>query len=398
MPRISVVVPIYNVERYLRTCLDSIARQTFTDLEVVMVDDGSLDGSGAIAEEFAANDDRFKLVRQANGGLSSARNTGIAAATGEFLSFVDSDDVLPPDACALLIGALVRTGSDFATGNVRRLTPRGTRQAAFLAEAFAGTRLRTHITAFRPLLADRTAWNKLFRRSFWDAMGFRFPEGRLHEDIPVTLPAHFAARSVDVIAEPVYLWRVRDEGDRSITQRRLEHGMLLDRAAALEEVVDYLDRHGPAEAKGWYLESVVREDLRYHLELLDRADERYQALFIEHANAILDGTDDGIFASLPAIERLKWHLIRRKRLAELLEVIRFGREERLRTRPVRIDGHWHGDYPFRTAPDLRIPASVFRLEPGRDPELALRWRLARPLPVVARRRLSRLLRRVRPRR
>src|SRR3712207_3860531 len=113
MPRISVVVPIYNVEPYLAACLQSLVEQTFTDLEFIVVDDGSPDGSRAIAEEFAARDKRFRIVEQENGGLGKARNTGADHATGEFLAFVDSDDVLPRYAYRLLIEALDETGSDF---------------------------------------------------------------------------------------------------------------------------------------------------------------------------------------------------------------------------------------------------------------------------------------------
>ena len=284
MTRISVVVPIYNVEAYLQPCLRSIAAQTFTDLDVVMVDDGSTDGSGRIADEFASGDERFRLVRQANGGLSSARNTGIEESAGEFLAFVDSDDVLPADAYERLLGALDETGSDFATGNVHRLDGAATTQAPFLARAFARTRLRTHVTRFRPLLADRTAWNKLYRRSFWDRHGYRFPEGRLYEDIPVTLPAHFAARAVDVLADPVYFWRVRRSGgEQSITQRRLEQRALLDRLAAIEEVRDHLARNGPRRGLRWYEQSAVADDLRLYLDLLDEADDDYRALFLERS-------------------------------------------------------------------------------------------------------------------
>src|SRR5436309_14441323 len=175
MARISVVVPIYNVEEYLEPCLESLAAQTVEDLEVVMVDDGSTDGSRAIAEGFAGRDGRFRLITQPNGGLSAARNTGIDAAGGEFLAFVDSDDILPRNAYALLLWALENTGSDFATGNVHRLTRWVTSQSAFLAKTFAETRLKTHVTKYKPLLADRVAWNKLFKRAFWDRQQYRFP-------------------------------------------------------------------------------------------------------------------------------------------------------------------------------------------------------------------------------
>ncbi len=214
MPRISVVVPVYDVEAYLAACLQSIARQSERDLEVIVVDDGSSDASRAIAERFAERDPRFRVVAQPNGGLGSARNTGVAHAGGEFLAFVDGDDVVADDAYRRLLGSLDRTGSDLATGNVQRLTRQGTSQAQFLARTFARSRERTHVTRMRSLLADRTAWNKLYRRSFWDAHGFRFPEGVVHEDIPVTLPAHLAADRVDVLAAPVYQWRLREDGAR----------------------------------------------------------------------------------------------------------------------------------------------------------------------------------------
>src|SRR4051812_26717767 len=137
MPRVSVVVPIFNVEPYLAECLESIAGQTFDDLEVIVVDDGSTDGSAAIAQTFVDRDDRFRMITQPNGGLGNARNNGAAHAVGEFLAFVDSDDVLPRYAYKLLVDSLDQTGSDFATGNVHRLTKVGTVQSPFLATAFA---------------------------------------------------------------------------------------------------------------------------------------------------------------------------------------------------------------------------------------------------------------------
>jgi CDP-glycerol glycerophosphotransferase len=362
MPRISVVVPIYNVEPYLDECLDSIAGQTYRDLEVVMVDDGSKDNSPAIAERWVSKDKRFRLVTQPNGGLGNARNTGIKNAGGELLAFVDSDDYLAPNAYQLLVEALDETGSDFATGNVLRLQSQGVRQAYFLAEAFAKTRLKTHVSEYRPLIADRIAWNKLFRREFWDRQGREFPEGVLNEDIPVILPAHFAAKSVDVIADPIYYWRSRDSDELSITQRRLEPKALRDRLAAMDQVVDWLDEHGKGKWKRWYFEGIVADDLRLYVNPLSGADEQYRELFLDKVNAFLDRAPKGIYDPLPAIDRLRWHLVRRRLMPELLEVLRFQREELRDRPPVEIRGRWYGDYPFREDKRLEIPRSVYLLE------------------------------------
>ena len=370
MPRISVVVPIYNVERYLDASLASLARQSVGDLEVLMVNDGSTDASRAIAAEYAQRDPRFRLIDRPNGGLSAARNTGLDAAGGEFLAFLDSDDVLPPNAYELLLGALERSGSAFASGNVLRLRGTETFQARFLATTFARTQVATHVTRFRPLIADRIVWNKLWRRSFWDDQGYRFPEGRVHEDIPIVVPAQFSARSVDVIADPVYHWRIRESGELSITQRRLEQRVLLDRLTALEEVRAHLERNGPRRGRRWYDESVVADDLRLHLNVLDSADDAYRELFMERVNAFLDGASPRIYDGLPAIDRLKWHLVRHRRLDELLEVLRFQEEDLPGTPPVRLGRHWYGDYPFREDPRLRIPRSVYRLRSADLPGVA----------------------------
>jgi CDP-glycerol glycerophosphotransferase len=360
--RISVIVPVYNVERYLAPCLESIAAQSFGDLDVIMVNDGSTDGSAALAEDFARRDPRFRLVHQENGGLSKARNTGIEIATGEFISFADSDDVLPPRAYELLVGALDETGSDFATGNVHRLTASGTSQARFLARTFAQTRLRTHVTRDRTLLADRTAWNKLFRRAFWQEHGWRFPEGRYNEDIPVILPAHFAARSVDVIEEPVYYYRIREGGELSITQRRVERKALLDRLEAVEFVSGYLAERGPRKAKRWYDASVVADDLSYYLNALESADEDYRTLFLDRVNRFLDRVSPRAYRRLEAMDRLKWHLVRRRMMPELLEVLRFQREDLSDTPPIRIRGRFYADHPFRDDRSLKIPRSLFRVD------------------------------------
>ena len=170
---ISVVVPIYNVEAYLEACLDSIAAQTVDDLEVVMVDDGVDRRQRRRSPRASPSATRASACSPSPTAASARRATRASThAAGDFMAFLDSDDVLPPNAYELLLGALDRSGSDFATGNVHRLNRWGTMQSPFLAKTFTQDRLETHVTQFRELLSDRTAWNKLFRRSFWDAHGF----------------------------------------------------------------------------------------------------------------------------------------------------------------------------------------------------------------------------------
>ena len=372
-PRVGVVVPIYNVEPYLEECLVSIARQSIGELDVVLVDDGSTDAGGRIAEEFAAADPRFRVVSQPNGGLGRARNVGAALVRGRFLAFVDSDDVLPEHALELLVGTLERTGSDIASGNVLLLTEEGLVQSPMHRRPMGATRLRTHVTRDRLLMYDRLVPNKVFRRRFWDEHGFRFPEGVLYEDIPVTLPAHFLASAVDVVAEPVYYWRQRSGGSLSITQRRTEIGAVTDRFAAVESVSRFLGSRpepGVRACKREYDEVALRSDLRIFLNVLGEADEEFRARFVELAHGFLEQADRTAMNDLPAMMRLKWHLVGRGLMPELLEVLEYERRG-LRIPVTRRLWRHYAKYPFWGDRRLRIPRSVFRL----GEELAVRARL-----------------------
>ncbi|MGQ7749768.1 glycosyltransferase family 2 protein [Streptomyces sp. WC2508] len=288
-PRLSVVVPVHNVEDHLEDCLRSVAGQSVGDIEVVLVDDGSTDGSTAIAKSFAAHDRRFRYVRRPNGGPGAARNTGVRHTTPDvpYLAFVDSDDVVVHDGYARMLASLESTGSDLATGNVWQLTEQG-RQQARQYHWLTGSRARTHIGRDPRLLADRVAWNKVFRRSFWDRHAFAFPEGRLSEDIPVTIPAHYLAGSVDVLHEHVHYWRVR-EG--SIARRRTDVKGVRDRIAACEQVSAFLaGRGGVANggARRRYDLSCLRDDFVYFLDGLPMGGPEYREAFMADAGAFLD--------------------------------------------------------------------------------------------------------------
>ncbi|XMN08675.1 CDP-glycerol glycerophosphotransferase family protein [Streptomyces griseobrunneus] len=322
-PLLSVVVPVHNVEDYLEDCLRSVAEQTLAAIEVVMVDDGSTDSSARIAAGFAARDDRFRLVRQKNAGLSAARNAGVrhTTPTVPYLAFADSDDFVVHDAYERMVASLESTGSDLVTGNVWRLTAQG-RQQAWQYRWLTATRPRTHITRDPRLLADRVAWNKVFRRSFWDAHAFTFPEGKLYEDTPVMIPAHHLSGSVDVLHEHVYYWRVR-EG--SITRRRTDVTGVRDRIAACEQVSAFLGEHGVAEQRRAYDASCLRDDFGYFLDGLPMGGDAYRSAFLEGAGAFVDRAGEGVLEGLPVELRIKWRLVRERRMGELLAVLAFER-------------------------------------------------------------------------
>jgi CDP-glycerol glycerophosphotransferase len=371
MVKLSVVVPFRDVEPFLGAALESIERQTLRDIEVIMVDDGSADGSTVVAKSFAAQDSRFRLIRQQNQGPGPARNAGVLAAAGSYLAFVDGDDVLAPHALGLLAGSLEESGSDLATGGVWRLNPGGSVVPSPLhEEPFRATSRRTHVTRRPALLKDRTVWNKVFRRRFWDSAGLTFPPG-FYEDVPVALKAHVLASSVDVLRDVVYYWRARESGALSTTQRGAELSNLEDRMAAVADVGSFLAATAP-RLKPAYDQSVLGSDLAVLVRAYELAGESQRARLADLAAGYLGTVDDAVYAAVPAAQRLRCYLLRNRMHAELAEVLRVSRRgEVLRggrpngddEAPVTRRGgrgpRWYAEYPFFADPARGIPDRTY---------------------------------------
>ncbi|MGW4805757.1 bifunctional glycosyltransferase/CDP-glycerol:glycerophosphate glycerophosphotransferase [Kitasatospora sp. NPDC004272] len=364
-PRLSVVVPFQDVEAYLAECLESIARQSFRDFEVILVDDGSTDGSTGIARAMCARDPRFRLIRQDAHGPGHARNTGLRAMhpDGEFLVFADGDDVVPEQAYETLLRTLEESGSDFVSGNVQMMTSTKKWQSPLHKAPMAANRRGTHITKYDKLIYDRTVWNKLFRRRFWDYYFIEFPEGVLYEDSWVNMFAHFRASKVDTITDVVYYWR-RREGNAapSITQRHHEVDNLRDRVNAVLTVSRFLGRHRSrtfAESKRKYDLACLASDLMLHLKALPDGDEEYRTSFITWANEFLDEAGEDLIEELPAEARVKWLLVRRRKLQALLDVVEF--ERRGGPMPVQRRFHRYLKYPHLGDRGTGIGRKAYRL-------------------------------------
>ena len=222
MAKLSFVVPVYNVERYLRASLDSALAQTLTDIEVVCVNDGSTDGSAGILDEYAARDTRIKVVTQANAGLSAARNAGIRVATGRYLLFLDSDDLLSPDAAAKLVAKADAESLDVlfydadcfadasaAAQQVKSYTNYYRRSQAY-SEPRAGAELIADMMAHSDYLCS--ACFELWRVGFLKENALRFTEGILHEDTEFTFKATLRATRAAHLHETLFHRRVRASG------------------------------------------------------------------------------------------------------------------------------------------------------------------------------------------
>ncbi len=235
---ISVIVAIYDVERYLRRCIDSILAQTYRELEIILVDDGSTDGCGAICDEYAVRDRRVKVIHKENGGLADARNAGIAAATGVFYTFVDGDDYMSPLMIQRLYNAQKQSDADITICRYNCVDEEGHEEALRHSMPHAFRRARTGREVLSGTALEKTwvywlvAWNKLYRASLFDKL--RYPAGKLHEDVFIMHRLYYAANRVDSCDDALYYYVQRPD---SITNRRYT-AQRLDEAEAFLDWID----------------------------------------------------------------------------------------------------------------------------------------------------------------
>ena len=229
---ISVIVPVFNIEQYLEKCIESIVNQTYRNLQIILVDDGSTDKSGEICDAYAQKDSRIKVIHKQNGGLSDARNYGLEKAEGDLLSFIDGDDWIHPQMYEIMTDAIEKNSADMAVCQYQQ-----TDEKSFLRRIdtsrlsytiVSGTRAMTDMSNIYPM-----AWNKLYRREIFDNL--RYPVGKLHEDEYVI---HKIFRKTDKIAiteESLYFYEVREGSITSgINIKRIE-----DSFQAYTERVDF---------------------------------------------------------------------------------------------------------------------------------------------------------------
>lgn len=229
--KVSLVVPCYNVEEYIDECMSSLVGQSYPNLEIVVVNDGSTDSTLEKLQRFAS-DDRVRIITQDNQGLGQARNTGIHVFTGDYLTFVDSDDYLALDAVENLVAEAERSGSDIVIGARVKFNSRAKwlSPAELFAKRLSGVKVADH----RSIYGLVAVHGKLFRSSFFRKHKLSFQAVRAQEDAAFTYIAYGAAALVSVIPEETYFYRKREGGGASITQARLRPHNLMGRFNQIE--------------------------------------------------------------------------------------------------------------------------------------------------------------------
>ena len=243
---ISIIVPIYNVENYLRMCLDSIEHQTYSNIEVLLINDGSPDSSGEICQEYVARDSRFRYFEKGNGGLSDARNYGVARAKGKFLTFIDSDDWVEATYIEDMYQAALKNDSEIVISNYAQFDVKENHYLIhvwddYYEETYEGEELINKL----PLLEPRdysfvTSWGILFSRSLFD--NIRFPKGKLTEDSRTNYKLFAKSSRSTYIHKSLYIYRIGREGSivNTVTEK-----LLIDKLECV------LERLAIYTIKGW---------------------------------------------------------------------------------------------------------------------------------------------------
>ncbi len=265
--KISIIVPIYKVEEYLPRCIDSILAQTFTDFELILVDDGSPDNCGKICDEYAEKDARIRVIHKENGGLSDARNAGIEASCGEYLMFVDSDDWVDENYAYNMLENILSTESDIAICGLNCAYPSG--EIKHISTTIDKDEIITPYEACRRMTLE-AGWhyvsvcNKIFRKTMFQTI--RFPIRKLHEDVFVAHRLYFESKQIGVITKPLYFYSMR-EG--SITHKKMNIHRAIN---CFEHEVDrYLFYRSKKlkDLQSFYFKSIYSKTLQV-IELTDR--------------------------------------------------------------------------------------------------------------------------------
>lgn len=318
MELVSVIVPVYKVEDYLDRCVKSIQNQTYKELEILLVDDGSPDRCGGMCDAYAREDERIRVIHKENGGLGDARNAGIAQASGTYMLFVDSDDRIREDLVSVTVEAAEKHQADVVIFDYQ-----GEDKDQAPCDLFT-----FQLPEERPLSAQETprlikescsAVNKLFRKSFWDAQGLAFPKGRYYEDL-ATIPKLMAcAGCVVYLKKALYYYLMRDGSIMHSSNFKKNYE---DRTAAADSVLQFFKEKGLDKTYRKELEYLVFENTFFvpsrEIVLNDRKNV-YLEKFRTYAYGKFPELDENEYVQeLSGKERLMWKLVRGKKFRTMV--------------------------------------------------------------------------------
>ena len=279
---VSVVVPVYKVEKYLANCIESVLKQTFSDFELILVDDGSPDECGKICEDFAKKDSRIKVIHQRNEGLSAARNRGIEIAEGEYLTFIDSDDFVLPYYLENLVNLIKKNDADMCVCDFIRCSSKEFLKDVLVkipgdkAEIFKENRMEAFFISKK---ISTTAWGKLYKRFLFSSI--RYPVGKYNEDVFVTYKTVYLSSKIVYCNYQGYVYRKNEDSiiNESFSLKKMDSVEgCCERAAFIEKEYPKLKAYAHRAiiySCNQVLFSMGKSNV-YNSEILDRLQKLYR--------------------------------------------------------------------------------------------------------------------------
>ncbi len=258
--KVSVIVPVYNVQEYLHTCIDSILNQTYENLEIVLIDDGSTDSSGKICDEYLDKytTNEIKVIHSTNQGLSAARNCGIKNASGDYIACIDSDDYVDRHYIENMMSAIIEYGADAAISDYLKVVD----DAAVTTNQPTFFKIMSNVDCLNYIYhggftgINSTAWGKIFKKKAYTANNISYPIGQIHEDISTTYKLIYYSPKIVYVDSKSYFYRVRNS---SIMHENFSVKNL-DALNGTSEAIDFYDANGELELK--------RLAINYHIRLM----------------------------------------------------------------------------------------------------------------------------------
>ncbi|MDQ0993630.1 glycosyltransferase [Streptomyces sp. V3I7] len=346
---VTVVVAAYNASATLDRALRSALNQTHRNLDVVVLDDASTDGTLAVAHRYAEKDSRVRVVARSrnSGGVGSPRNHGIETATGQYLMFLDADDELPHRACEVLLASALDTGADITAGRALRVNLAKDETTVWQPQLYGTDRLITGgLTAMPELVEDPIAAAKLYRVDFLNQHGIRFPQGVHFEDTYFSTVAYYFAHAVSLITAPVYRWIWERETDTpSITNRRGELRSIRDRVLVHHWADEFLAQQGAHDLIARKAAKFLSHDLGLYTRELRAGDHVYREGFVRATAPYLSGLPDDSYDLCGPLERVRAFGLMHSRIDVVLSAADYAqRRSVLSSDLVERDGrvYWSG--------------------------------------------------------
>lgn len=275
---ISIIIPVYKVEKYLEKCIQSVINQTYENLQIILVDDGSPDNCGKICDEYAKKDHRIEVIHKSNGGLSDARNKGLEIAKGEYIGFVDSDDYIEADMYEVLYNLLKQYNADVSICNFYTVS----QEKIAIKNADNGIKEYTRIEILKEILLDNNiqsyAWNKLYKKDLFDEI--KYPVGKKYEDIGTTFYLLEKCNKVVVTGKPEYYY-INRQGSivNNVTESTITDyiELIMQRYDYIEENIKELSSYNKN-----YLKRILKtaeQDIKSLNKVGDYTKKKYEELY-----------------------------------------------------------------------------------------------------------------------